>query len=116
MNKKSKEIIYYAVVGIVIFIVPQLLFNYFQDRNREMFRRHVTEDYETCRQRAESDSLGKDWCGEIRNAATLAYSNSTSANNLSTFMLMFQPLFFVLLVSVYHLRKQVDDLKAKTDV
>jgi len=116
MNKKSKEIIYYAVVGIVIFIVPQLLFHYFQDRNREMFRRHVTEDYETCRQRAESDSLGKDWCGEIRNAATLAYSNSTSANNLSTFMLMFQPLFFVLLVSVYHLRKQVDDLKAKTDV
>ena len=116
MNKKSKDIIYYVFAGIVIFIVPQLLLHYFQDRNREMFRRHVTEDYETCRQRAERDSLGKDWCGEIRNAATLAYTNSTSANNFSTLMLMFQPLFFVLLVSVYHLRKQVDELKEKINV
>ena len=106
----------YLVGGILFVILPILVMNYFGERRREMFRRHVTEDHETCRERARQDSRETVWCDEIRDSAKLAYSNAESFNNPSSVLLMVQPLMFVLFISIYNLRKQVDGLKEKIDV
>lgn len=106
----------YLVVGIVIIILPILVLNYFGERHREMFYRHVTEDHEVCRESALRDSRDAVWCDEIRNSAKLAYSEAEQSNNLSTILIMIQPLLFGLFISIYNLRKQVDELKEKIDV
>ena len=115
MNKKSKEIIFYVLTFIFIFIVPNTLFYRFSRENDEMFYKWLAEDNEVCRQRAKEDSREKIWCDEIRKAATLSYRESRSSNNFFL-LIMFQPILFVLLTSLYNLRKQVDELKEKIDV
>lgn len=112
MNKKSKEIIFYVVTFVGIFIVPNLVFHYFSRESDQMFYEQVREDYEICMQRAEQDSRDKVWCGEIKDAARLSYSMNRSSNNFYL-LLMFQPLLFVLLLGIRNLRKEVEELKEK---
>jgi hypothetical protein len=116
MSKKLKESISYLVAGIVIVILPILVLNYFGERRREMFHRHVTEDHEVCRERAVRDSRETVWCDEIRDSAQLAYREAESSNNHSPLLIMIQPLLFTLIISIYILRKQVNELKEKIDV
>ena len=115
MNKNLKEKILFVVTFTAIFIIPNLLFHYFQSNDREVFYRHLAEDNETCRQRAKEDSRETIWCDEIQKAAALTYSETRSSNNTNLLLLMFQPILFVLLFSLYNLRKQVDELKEKID-
>jgi len=116
MSKKSKEIIWYVAALIAIFVLPNLLMHYFQHEDSEVFRQRIREDNEICRQRAKEDSRATVWCDEIKDAATSTYREMKSSNNVSLMMMMIQPLLFVLLVSQYNLRKQVEELKEKTDV
>jgi hypothetical protein len=116
MNKKTREMITFLAAGIVIVILPILVLNYFGERRREMFYRHVAEDHEVCRERAVRDSRDAVWCDEIRSSAKLAYSEAESSNNLSPMLIMIQPLLFMLFISIYNLRKRVDQLKEKIDV
>ncbi len=116
MSKKSKEIIFFVVAFVTIFIAPNLLFGYFSLRSTEMFYSHLNEDNEICYQRAKEDSRETEWCNEIFKAARLAYSESRSPSNNQLILLMFQPLLFVLLFSLYNLGKQVKELKEKLDV
>ncbi|HEY8562937.1 MAG TPA: hypothetical protein VIL74_21340 [Pyrinomonadaceae bacterium] len=111
MSKKSKEIVSYVVAGAAIVILPILLLNYFAERRREMFHRHVSEDHKVCRERSEKDSRDAVWCDEIRKTASLAFSEAESAGNLSPVLLIVQPFLFMLFISIYNLRKQLDELK-----
>jgi hypothetical protein len=116
MNKKSKEIISYVALFVVIFLLPNLLIYYFKREDSKVFHQRVHEDNEICRQRAKEDSREVVWCDEIKQAATLAYSETKSSDNVSLLLMLFQPLLFILLVSQYNLRKQFEELKEKTDV
>lgn len=110
-----KDKIYYAVVFVFIFILPNILFYYYNSENDEIFYQRINEDNETCRQRAKEDSREVIWCDEIEKSATLAYREARNSN-IFYLLIMFQPLFFVLLISLYYLRKQVEELKEKIDV
>jgi len=116
MNKKSKELIWFVGAFIVIFMFPILLIHYFQSKDSEVFHQRIREDNEICRQRAKEDSRETVWCDEIKDAAISTYREMKSSNNLSLILMMVQPLLFILLVSQYNLRKQVDELKEKLDV
>ena len=116
MNKKLKEIIFYVISFIAIFILPYLLTHYFNVRNDETFYKWVNEDYETCMERAERDSRDTHWCGEVRNAAKLSYSKATQYSNNFFVLQMVLPLLFVLLFAIRNLRKEVEKLKEKIDV
>jgi hypothetical protein len=115
MNKRSKNRFSYAVVFILVFIVPNLFFYYYSKESAETFHRRIAEDNETCWQRAKEDSRETIWCDEIEKSATSAYREARNSNNFYL-LPMFQPLLFVLLISLYILRKQVDELKEKIDV
>ena len=116
MNKKTKQIIKYVLALIFVFIAPILLFNYFRLDNIETFYERLREDNEICYQRAKRDGVDTRWCSEIRDAAKLAYSESTSASNVLLLVLFFAPLIFVLIITVGNLRTQVEELKEKLDV
>lgn len=115
MNKKLKKILNYVLAGVFIFIVPTLLYHHFNEEDDEIFHQRVDEDHETCRQRAKEDSRETSWCREIKEGATLAYREARRDNSFYL-LIMFQPLLFVLLISQYNLRKQVEELKEKIDV
>jgi hypothetical protein len=116
MSKKSKEIIFFVVAFAGFFIVPNVLFGYFSLRSTEMFHQHLKENSEMCYRHAKEDGRDPDWCDETRNAATTAFRAGRSANNSQMILLMVQPILFVLFYSLYNLRKEVEELKKKTDV
>lgn len=116
MNKKVKEITFYGLIFLAIFIAPKLFLNYVRSESGEVFYERLDEDAAACRARAERDSRDRVWCDEIRRSAKLAYAEGRMANDNNLLLMMFQPLLFVLVVSLYNLRKKVDGLKEKTDV
>ena len=115
MSSKSKQIIQYVIAITFIFIVPLVSVNYFKQQDREIFNERVREDHEMCYQNAKRDNVDPRWCGEIRDAARLAYNESTSSINVSHLLLFLGPLLLVLIMSIGNLRKQVEELKEKID-
>ena len=115
MNKRLKEYLYYALTGVFIFIVPTLLYHHNNEKDDEIFYQRVNEDHETCRQHAKEYSRETSWCREIKEGATLAYQEARNDNSYYL-IFMLQPIIFILLVSQYNLRKQVEELKEKIDV
>lgn len=113
MNKRLKDVISYSVFGIALVVLPMLVLNYFGERRREMFHRHAREDHQACRESALQASRDGVWCDEIRDGAKLAYSAAEGSNQLSQLLIMIQPLLFVLFISIYNLRKQVEEIKEK---
>src|SRR5215203_4985798 len=116
MGKNIKQIILYVLALIFILIVPIFFVNYFILDNDEVFYQRLREDNEICYERAKRDGVETRWCNEIRDAAKLAYSDSTRANKDSFLLLFIAPLLFALVVYVANLRTQVEELKAKIDV
>lgn len=110
-----KDKIYYALIFIIVFILPNSFFYYSNSENDEIFYRRVNEDNEICRKRAKEDSRETIWCDEIKKSATLVYREARKSNSFYL-LIMFQPLFFVLIISLNYLRKQVEELKEKIDV
>jgi hypothetical protein len=113
MSKKSKDIIAYIVIFIFVFIVPQALFHYFDKEDRKIFYEYLDQDNEICYQRAERDKIEKSWCYEIRKASLTNYGMTENSQNTRILLLLFQPILFVLLISIRNLRKEVDELKEK---
>lgn len=113
MNKKWKDIIGYAVIFIFIFIVPTLLQTYFNRSESESFNEWANEDHEICVQRSERDTIDKRWCDEIRSTAKMTYNSAVNSSNNDLLFRIFQPLFFVLLIGMMNLKKQVEELKEK---
>lgn len=115
MSNKLKEIVIYAAAFIAIFIVPQFGIRYYQNDDKEYFYGRMKENHETCRRYAKEDSREMFWCNEIEKAATITYRETKNSDNSRFLLLLFQPLLFVLLISLYHLGKQVKELKEKID-
>ena len=117
MSKKTKEIINYGAIAamFLIFLVPILLVNYSKLENNKKFHEWLREDIETCHQRAERDTVDTRWCNEIRDAASLAYTEATQANNDTLIVLFFAPFLLMLIINFVFLRKQVEELKEKID-
>lgn len=81
-----------------------------------IFRGRVKEDEEICYQRAKRDLVDTRWCGEIRDAATLAYNQSSRGFDSSLLLLLYSPLLFVLIITIQNLKDQLKELKEKIDV
>jgi hypothetical protein len=113
MSKNTKQIINYVAAIIFIIIVPVLLVPYFIKDNDEVFYERLKEDHETCYQRAKQDAVDTRWCNEIRDAAKLAYYESSRRDNSSFLLILLAPLFFVLIYTVGNLKKEVNELKEK---
>lgn len=116
MSKKSKEIILYVITFIVLFIVPNLVFHYLDQKNDETFYQWVKEDHESCITRAKQNSRDSEWCGEIRDAAKLSYSRATGHSNSNILLQLFMPIMFVLLLTIRNLGKEIKELKTRFDV
>ncbi|HQU85572.1 MAG TPA: hypothetical protein PKY59_20730 [Pyrinomonadaceae bacterium] len=113
MDKKVKKALNYGLIFIFVIILPNLFFNYFDREDKELFYERVNKEEEICLQRAERDSLDKKWCSEIRKASITNFQTTIFSQNTRNLMLFLQPILFVLLISQYNLRKEVEELKQK---
>jgi len=111
MNEKMKNIMLYAVLFVLLVIIPSSIFYYFKRSDAAQFNQWVNEDNERCYERAKRDSVDKEWCNEIRSASKLTYNEAVSSSNPNLVLMIFQPLLFVLLITVHNLKKQVEELK-----
>lgn len=111
MSKKFKETANYILIFVVIFIVPQLLIYYFESEDKKIFYSRMERENEICYERAKRDSAYTEFCNRIQRASEETFRSSRSKNNF--YLLMFSPILFVLVIAIWQLRKQIEELKEK---
>ncbi len=118
MNKKLKEITVYIGIFVFVFILPNLMYYYFTEKRENTSYERISEDYETCFQRAERDKVETRWCSEIEKASTLTYKESRNADKSITKIVLqiFPMILTILIIAVFNLRKQINELKDKLNV
>jgi hypothetical protein len=113
MDKKLKDKVFYVLIFIFVFILPNVFFYWKSSSDSEVFHQRVTEDHQFCVRRAERDSLDTRWCDEIRSASRETFSATKNSNDIFLLMSLFHPVLFVLIMSIRNLGKQIEELKEK---
>lgn len=113
MNKLGKDIVVTIVLAFGIFVIPTILNYSFVDKTTDRFYERVDRDFDNCVKDAKENSKDEYWCKEIKKSSELAFNSASRTAQSYSNITIFQVILFVFLITVFNLRKRIEDLEKR---
>lgn len=112
--KKNYRIIVSLGLFLFVMVLPNVIANYFEAETRAVFHARLERADERCYERFKRDQIPTSICTEIEKSARLAFDEATHGGG--AYRLLLTCLIGGLAFGLIELRRQVKELKEKTDV